>query len=155
MASAAAARARGRATAPNRAPKRRPEFKVIERAERVRRVRPLVVVAVAVFAATAFGALTMQISMINRQQRLDAIRSEINQVQEENKTLRQRESLLQAPSEILRIAETELGMVKAREAEMVVPATRVIGTPPEAVAASSAASTTASTASTAVVSGGE
>lgn len=129
MAAASTARARGRSTAAG-APKRRPEFRVVERAERVRRVRPLVAIAVGLFAATAFGALAMQISMINRQQQLDAIRSELNGIQEENKTLRQRESLLQSPAEILRIAEAELGMVKAREAEMVVPATRVIGVSP-------------------------
>ncbi|NLA36109.1 MAG: hypothetical protein GX868_10555 [Actinobacteria bacterium] len=140
MAVASSARARARTTAPAQPPRRRPEFHVIERAERVRRARPLVVIAVAVFAATAFGALAMQISMINRQQSLDTVRSEINEIQEENKTLRQRESLLQAPAEILRIAEAELGMVKARDAEIVVPAKRVIGTPPATNGAGSAVS---------------
>lgn len=102
----------------------------VVRGERVRRYRPLVLAAVAVYALAAFAAVGMQISTINRGHQLDRIRSEIADIQERNKVLRQRESLLQAPAEILRIAEDELGMVKARESEVVVPATRVIGTPP-------------------------
>lgn len=127
------------AAAPVRSPQRgaapaqqrkRPDLALHQRPEKARRIHPMAVLAVSVFVMTAFGALFMQISMINRQQQLDVIRTEINTIQEQNKSLRQRESLLQAPAEILRIAESELGMVKAKEAEIVAPAKRVIGTPP-------------------------
>ena len=123
----AAAATRQRAAAPQPSPKRRPELEVIERSNRVRRARPIVVLAIMAAAAVAFGSLVVQISMINRQQQLDSIRTEISRVQEDNKSLRQREGRLQSSSEILRIAEEELGMVKAKQAELVIPAQRSVG----------------------------
>ncbi|MCB1284165.1 MAG: cell division protein FtsL [Microthrixaceae bacterium] len=125
----ASSTARGHAHGASRqASPRRPELTVHQRAETVRRVRPIVMVSMLVFVAITFGAVGLQIRMVQRQQRLDSVRSEINRIQEENKSLRQHESMLQSTSEILRIAETELGMVQARPSEIVTPATVVVGT---------------------------
>lgn len=131
---AAAATRQQRSAAPKQAPKRRPDLEVIERSDRVRRARPIVVLAILAAAGVAFGSLVVQISMINRQQQLDSIRTEISRVQEDNKSLRQREGRLQSSSEILRIAEEELGMVKAKQAELVIPAQRSVGVTDESTA---------------------
>lgn len=90
------------------------------------RITPTAVLAALLVAGIVFGALAMQISLIGRQQRLDSLRAEITEIQKENKELRQAESRLQAPAEILRIARDERGMVESRPAELVTPAERRI-----------------------------
>ena len=74
----------------------------------------------------AFGSMGVQISLIHRQQRLDRLNEQIDAIQMENKELRQTESRLQSPSEILRIARDELGMVESRPPELVTPAAEVV-----------------------------
>mgnify|MGYP000638551467 CR=1 FL=1 len=49
---------------------------------------------------------------------LDAIRQRVSDIQEQNKELRQRESRLQAPSEILRIARDDLASAESRAAAL-------------------------------------
>lgn len=111
-----------------------PELTVIDRADRVRRVTPTAVALTLMVSLIAFAALSVQISLIHRQQHLDSIRNEINEIQLANKELRAQESRLQAPAEILRIARDELGMVEARPPELVTPAVEsVAATPPDTV----------------------
>jgi cell division protein FtsL len=96
-----------------------------------RRVTPTAVLVAVLASALAFGALSVQISLIHRQQRLDSIRAEITEVQLSNKELRQQESRLQAPAEILRIARDELGMVESKPPELVTPAVETVGATPD------------------------
>lgn len=91
------------------------------------RITPAAMMFAAMFVAVAFGALSVQISLIHRQQQLDGIRAEITEVQMANKELRQTESRLQAPAEILRIARDELGMVESKPPELVTPAVQTVG----------------------------
>lgn len=111
----------------------RPELEVVERRPRVTRTAVLVTLGA---VAVAFGTLSIQISLIHRQQQLDTVRSQITDIQLANKQLREQESRLQSPSEILRIARDDLGMVEARPAELVTPPTQTVG------AAADAGSTT-------------
>lgn len=108
------------ARAPSRAERRR--LAAVERPGS--RITPTAVLSALVVAGIVFGALAVQISLIGRQQHLDTLRAEITDIQKENKELRQAESRLQAPAEILRIARDERGMVESRPAELVTPAER-------------------------------
>lgn len=119
-AATAPSRARARDAAPGRRESGRQRASLEVVAPR-RRFRPVVVLVTLCVAAVAFGSLAVQVSLIHRQQRLDAIRAEITAIQQENKELRERESRLQAPAEILRIARDELGMVESRPPELVTP----------------------------------
>ncbi|HNI34574.1 MAG TPA: septum formation initiator family protein [Microthrixaceae bacterium] len=110
------------------AARRRAELEVVARPSR--RITPTAVLVALFAAGVAFTALSVQISLIHRQQQLDAVRSEITDLQLANKELRQKESRLQAPAEVLRIARDELGMVEAKPAELVTPATEVVGIAP-------------------------
>jgi len=131
MARVATATKRAPGRAPRREAPRPPRLEVVERRPRITRTAVLVAVLA---AALAFGALSVQISLIHRQQRLDAVRAEITDLQLANKELRQKESSLQSPSEILRIARDELGMVEAKPPELVAPATETVGAAPTAAA---------------------
>ena len=104
----------------------RRDLKVVERTS-VRRVTPTAIVIAVLGAALAFGALSIQISLIHRQQQLDSLRTEINETQIANKELRQRESTLQSPAEILRIAANDLGMVESKSPELVTPTHETVG----------------------------
>ena len=55
------------------------------------------------------------------------VRTEITELQQSNKELRQKERRLQTPSEILRIARDELGMVESKPPELVTPAVETVG----------------------------
>lgn len=101
----------------------------LEVVERRRRFTPTFFLVAILASAVAFGALSVQISLIHRQQRLDRIRSQITEIQMENKELRRRESRLQAPAEILRIARDELGMVEAKPPALVTPEVQTVGAP--------------------------
>lgn len=117
-----------RAEAPEAAPSPRPgrarrrQLAAVERPPA--RISPTAVVAVVAVAAIVFGALAVQISLIGRQRELDVLRAEITEIQKANKELRQAESRLQAPAEILRIARDERGMVESRPAALVTPPER-------------------------------
>ena len=106
---------------------RRTELTVIERRSGRRRVSPTMLMGAVVAVAIAFGALGTQVSIIHRQMKLDGIRSEITQIQTSTKELHQRESRLQAPDEIRRLATTTLGMVDPRQPAFVTPTPRIIG----------------------------
>ena len=131
MAQATAKRA-PRPARPPAAAAPKPALTVIDRTDRVRRVTPMAVIVTVLVSIVAFAALSVQISLIHRQQQLDSIRSEINEVQLANKELRAKESRLQAPAEILRIARDELGMVEARPPELVTPAVESVAPAPPA-----------------------
>jgi len=140
------ARATSTAAAPRRAPRPAPagtkaerRLEVIDRSDRRRRITPTAVLVAVLASALAFGALSVQISLIHRQQRLDGIRSEITKVQLANKELRQKESRLQAPAEILRIARDDLGMVESKPPELVTPRTETVGGPTDTTAPGAAA----------------
>lgn len=110
---------------PSPSPGRRSERRRLAAVERPpARITPAAIVAVLLVAGVVFSALAVQISLIDRQRRLDVLRAEITEVQKENKELRQAESRLQAPAEILRIARDERGMVESRPAALVTPAER-------------------------------
>lgn len=123
--------ARTASSAAKRAPRSAPATKVARADLAIvahrRRITPTMVVATVLALAVAFGALSVQISLIHRQQRLDSVRAEITEVQQANKELRQKESRLQAPAEILRIARDELGMVESKPPELVTPAVETVG----------------------------
>jgi len=106
---------------------RRAELTVIERRSGRRRVSPTMLMGAVIAVAIAFGALGTQVSIIHRQMKLDGIRSEITQIQTSTKELHQRESRLQAPDEVRRLATTKLGMVDPRQSAFVTPTVRIIG----------------------------
>ena len=139
MARTAVATTPKRAARPERARDRRPALEVVDRPHRI---TPTAILITVLALALAFGALSIQISLIHRQQRLDAVRSEITELQLANKELRQKESRLQAPAEILRIARDELGMVESKPPGLVTPAVETVGAA-DSTASSAAPSTVA------------
>jgi cell division protein FtsL len=140
-ATTAAATRRAPRTEAAPAKRARPDLAVVPRR---RIVSPTSVIVTLLVCGLAFAALSVQISLIHRQQRLDAVRSDITEVQMANKELRQKESRLQAPAEILRIARDELGMVESKPPELVTPAVETVGAAPGSVTTVPPASTTPS-----------
>jgi len=113
--------ARDAAARPSRkeqAAETRPELEIVGRARR-RFARPAITISITV-VAVVFGSLAVQVSLIHRQQRLDQIHTEINNLQLANKELSQQEGDLQSPPEILRRAK-KFGMVEGKPAELVTP----------------------------------
>ncbi|HMS12251.1 MAG TPA: hypothetical protein PKD80_04055 [Microthrixaceae bacterium] len=119
---------------PERAPRqrperaRRPDLRVVDR-----RQRPLSGVALSVALIVVlfvFTALAAHISLIERQRQLDSVRADITAAQGRREELLRRESQLQSPEEVLRLAKDRLGMVPAAEPELVPPSIVVIGPGP-------------------------
>lgn len=107
--------------------KAQPKLAAVTSRGRVRRVTPLAMVVTSAVVAVSFAAMFTQISLINRQQQLDGLRHQISETQNANKELRQRESSLQSPVEILRIAREDLHMVESKPAALVTPEPEVVG----------------------------
>ena len=75
------------------AAERRSRFRVLDRNDRPRRVTPTAIAITLMACAVVFGALSVQISLIHRQQQLDALRADITETQMKNKELaRERKS---------------------------------------------------------------
>lgn len=104
-----------------------PKLAAVAPRARVRRVTPLAMLVTSAVVAVSFAAMFTQISLINRQQQLDALRHQISETQNANKELRQRESSLQSPAEILRIARDDLHMVESKPAALVTPEPEIVG----------------------------
>lgn len=80
----------------------------------------MVVGFVALFGVV-LGSMTVQVELIERQKRLDALRSEIVAAKERQYSLRRQETLLRSPQDVAEIATTELGMVPPERAVLVAP----------------------------------
>ncbi len=131
MTATAPARSRSKASqpAPRRATAARPALKAVDEKSILRRVTPSAVVALTVVTGFAFAALAAHISLIDTQHRLDRVRAEIVAEQTRQEDLRQKDSHLQSPDEVIRIARTQLGMVPSARAEIVATKRSTIGVP--------------------------
>jgi cell division protein FtsL len=96
---------------------------------RRRRSRALGLIAALVILACVFGALKIQVSLIDGQQRLDSIRRQVAQLQVENEELSRAKSQLESPAKVGQIAQETLGMVQANTTEVIAPSGAVVGHP--------------------------
>lgn len=99
-----------------------------------RSVRRSAVVSVLALTALLFGAMSMWVSVIGGQGRLDDLRSQIAETQERHSELVTAQNEAQSPDEILRIAEEELGMIPPGKPELVTPSAEIIAPSPPSVA---------------------
>ncbi|MBK6669964.1 MAG: hypothetical protein IPG46_09945 [Actinobacteria bacterium] len=128
-ASSTAAPSRSPERAPRQRPERarRPDLRVVDR-----RQRPLVALPSAWPSSSCSSCSPhwRRISLIERQRQLDSVRADITAAQGRREELLRRESQLQSPEEVLRLAKDRLGMVPAAEPELVPPSIVVIGPGP-------------------------
>jgi cell division protein FtsB len=116
---ALALRRRSEDRAPRRASIRRVPAARELRSGRFRRWR--VVVGFVALFGVVLGAMSVQVELIERQKRLDALRAEIVAAKERQYSLRRQETLLRSPQDVAEIATTELGMVPPERAVLVAP----------------------------------
>ncbi len=97
---------------------------------------------VVVVFGVVLGAMSLQVELIERQKRLDTLRSEIVTAKERQYALRRQETLLRSPQDVAEIATSELGMVPPERAVLVAPKPVHIGIPTTTVPAGATADAT-------------
>ena len=98
-----------------------------------RRRRWGIVAGIVLVFGVLLGAMSLQVELIERQKRLDTLRSEIVTAKERQYALRRQETLLRSPQDVAEIATTELGMVPPERAVLVAPEPVHIGIPSSTV----------------------
>lgn len=80
-------------------------------------------------AIAAFAAVGINVARVEGQRRLDSVHSELATEQARTDALRRRESKIQSPAEVVRIATEELGLIPAAAPVAVAAPAQVVAPP--------------------------
>ncbi len=107
--------------------------------KRAKRLTPMAVVLACIGLGLMFAAMMVNIALIDGQGELDSLNQKIVDARADTESLQRRQSALETPDEVLRIAVADLGMVEAAKAANVPPTSAYVG--PVATSSDSTAST--------------
>jgi len=132
----AASRGHPGSTATHRGAKRstHPRLRIVVEPVRPSRWAMSVMITAAI---AAFAAVGINVARVEGQRRLDSVHAELAAEQARTDALRRRESKIQSPAEVVRIATEELGLIPAA-APVAVAAPPQVVAPPETGATGSA-----------------